>query len=97
MSGKKKYRIVVTEKNYGVVTIEADSLGEATDLAENAYADGDVEWGKTDSWPASPSLGEATIFRDANAAGDIRQTVQTRTTGAVDIVAVNLESITKEN
>lgn len=48
MSGKKKYRVVVTEKNYGVVTIEADSPGEATDLAENAYADGDVEWGKTD-------------------------------------------------
>ena len=52
---------------------------------------------KSHSWPASPSLGEATIFRDANAAGDIRQTVQTWTTGTVDIVAVNLESITKEN
>lgn len=55
-----------------------------------------VYW-KSHSWPASPSLGEATIFRDANAAGDIRQTVQTWTTGTVDIVAVNLESIIKEN
>lgn len=55
-----------------------------------------VYW-KSNSCPASPSLGEATVFRDANAAGDVRQTVQTWTTGVVEIVAVNLESITKEN
>ena len=55
-----------------------------------------VYW-KSNSCPASPSLGEATVFRDANAAGDVIQTVKTRTTGVVDIVAVNLESITKEN
>ena len=55
-----------------------------------------VYW-KSNSYPASPSLGEATVFRDANAAGDVRQTVKTWTTGVVDIVAVNLESITREN
>ena len=55
-----------------------------------------VYW-KSNSRPASPSLEEATVFRDANAAGDVIQTVKTRTTGVVDIVAVNLESITKEN
>ena len=55
-----------------------------------------VYW-KSNSCPASPSLGEATVFRDANAAGDVRQTVQTWTTDVVEIVAVNLESITKEN
>lgn len=57
---------------------------------------GPVYW-KSNSWPASPSLGEATVFRDANAAGDVRQTVQTWTTGVVELVAVDLESITKEN
>ena len=55
-----------------------------------------VYW-KSNSRPASPSLGEATVFRDENAAWDVRQTVKTWTTGVVDIVAVNLESITKEN
>ena len=55
-----------------------------------------VYW-KSHSYPASPSLGEATIFRDASAAGDIKQTVQTWTTGIVEIVAVRLESIIKEN
>ena len=55
-----------------------------------------VYW-KSNSWPASPPLGGATVFRDANAAGDVRQTVQAWTTGVVEIVAVNLESITKEN
>ena len=43
-----KCKVDVTEENVGAVTIEADSPGEALDLAENAYADGDVEWGKTD-------------------------------------------------
>lgn len=43
-----KYKVNVTEKNYGIVTVEANSPGEAIDLAENAYADGNVEWGKTD-------------------------------------------------
>lgn len=43
-----KYKVNVAEKNYGIVTVEADSPGEAIDLAENAYADGNVEWGKTD-------------------------------------------------
>ena len=55
-----------------------------------------VYW-KSNSCPASTSLGEATVFRDANAAGDVKQTVQTWTTGIVEIVAVNLESITKED
>ena len=49
------------------------------------------------SWPASPSLGEATVFRDENAAWDVRQAVQTWTTGVVELVAVDLESITKES
>ena len=43
-----KYKVNVTEKNFGIVTVEAGSPGEAIDLAENAYADGNVEWGKTD-------------------------------------------------
>lgn len=55
-----------------------------------------VYW-KSHSYPASPSLGEATVFRDENAAWDVRQAVQTWTTGVVDVVAVNLESITKED
>ena len=55
-----------------------------------------VYW-KSHSWPASPSLGEATIFRDENAAEDVRQSVQTWTTGVVELVAVDLESITKED
>ena len=55
-----------------------------------------VYW-KSNSRPASQSLGEATVFRDASAAWDVIQTVKTWTTGVVDIVAVNLESITKEN
>ena len=54
-----------------------------------------VYW-KSHSYPASPSLGEATVFRDANSARDVRQTVQTWTSGIVDVVAVNLESITKD-
>lgn len=54
-----------------------------------------VYW-KSNSCPASPSLGEATVFRDANAAGDVKQTVQMWTTGVVEIVAVNLESITED-
>lgn len=55
-----------------------------------------VYW-KSHSWPASPSLGEATVFRDENAAEDVRQSVQTWTTGVVELVAVDLESITKES
>lgn len=55
-----------------------------------------VYW-KSHSWPASPSLGEATVFRDENAAEDVRQSVQTWTTGVVELVAVDLESITREN
>ena len=55
-----------------------------------------VYW-KSHSWPASPSLGEATVFRDENAAEDVRQSVQTWTTGVVELVAVDLESITKED
>ena len=57
---------------------------------------GPVYW-KSHSWPASPSLGEATVFRDENAAEDVRQSVQTWTTGVVELVAVDLESITKES
>ena len=55
-----------------------------------------VYW-KSHSYPASPSLGEATVFRDANSAREVRQTVKTWTPGIVDVVAVNLESIIKEN
>lgn len=55
-----------------------------------------VYW-KSHSWPASPSLGEATVFRDENAAEDVRQSVQTWTTGVVELVAVDLASITKES
>lgn len=59
--------------------------------------DGTPLYWKSDSVPASPSIGEATVFRDANAAEDVRQTVQTRTSWAVEIVNINLETITKEN
>ena len=55
-----------------------------------------VYW-KSNSCPASLSLGEATVFRDADAAGDVRQSVQTWTTGVVELVAVDLESIMKES
>ena len=55
-----------------------------------------VYW-KSHSYPASPSLGEATVFRDANSAWEVRQIVKTWTHGIVDVVAVNLESIIKEN
>lgn len=48
MSGRKRYRVSVTEKNYGSVTVEADTPDEAYDLVEEAYANGDVDWGKTD-------------------------------------------------
>ena len=44
-----KYRINVTEKNFGQVTVEADSEEEARELAEEAYSEGNVDWGgKTD-------------------------------------------------
>ena len=55
-----------------------------------------VYW-KSHSYPASPSLGEATVFRDANSAWEVRQIVKTWTHSIVDVVAVNLESIIKEN
>ena len=48
MSGRKRYRVSVTEKNYGSVTVEADDPEEAYDLAAEACANGDVDWGKTD-------------------------------------------------
>ena len=54
-----------------------------------------VYW-KSHSYPASPSLGEATVFRDANSVWDVGQTVQMRTLHIVDIVTVNLEPIIKE-
>ena len=43
-----KYKVNVTEKNFGIVTVEADSPDEAIDLAENSYAAGNVEWDNTD-------------------------------------------------
>lgn len=44
-----KYRVNVTERNYGSVTVEADSEEEARELAEEAYSEGNVDWGgKTD-------------------------------------------------
>ena len=55
-----------------------------------------VYW-KSHSCPASPSLAEATVFRDEYATRDVRQTVQAWTTGVVDVVAVNIESIAKED
>ena len=43
-----KYKVNVIEKNYGIVTVEADSPGEAIDLARSVYDDGNVEWDKMD-------------------------------------------------
>lgn len=48
MSGRKRYRVSVTEKNYGSVTVEANDPEEVYDLAAKACANGDVDWGKTD-------------------------------------------------
>ena len=48
MSGRKRYRVSVTEKNYGSVTVEADTPDEVYDLVTEACANGDVDWGKTD-------------------------------------------------
>lgn len=43
-----KYKVDFTERNYGSVTVEAESPDEAFGIAEEAYANGDVDWGKTD-------------------------------------------------
>ena len=44
-----KYRVNFTDKNFGSVTVEADSEEEARELAEEAYSEGNVDWGgKTD-------------------------------------------------
>ena len=44
-----KWKVNVTEKNFGSVTVEADSGEEARELAEEAYSEGNVDWGgKTD-------------------------------------------------
>lgn len=43
-----KYRVSVVERKHGSVTVEASSFKEAYNLAENAYADGNIEWDKTD-------------------------------------------------
>lgn len=44
-----KYRVNVTEKNFGHVIVEADSKEEALEAAEQVYSDGEVVWGsKTD-------------------------------------------------
>ena len=44
-----KYRVNVPEKTFGSVTVEADSEEEARELAEEAYSEGNVDWGgKTD-------------------------------------------------
>ena len=49
MSGRKRYRVSVTEKNYGSVTVEADTPDEVYELVEEEYANGDVIlYGKTD-------------------------------------------------
>ena len=49
MSGRKKSKVIVTEKIYGSVTVEADSPSAAYELAEMAYANGGIDsWGKTD-------------------------------------------------
>ena len=48
MSGRKRYRVSVTEKNHGSVTVEADTPDEVHELVEEAYANGEVYWGKTD-------------------------------------------------
>lgn len=45
---KRQYKVNVTEKNYGSVTVEAESEEEAQARAEDMYANGDVIWGKTD-------------------------------------------------
>lgn len=43
-----RFRVFITEKNYGTVTVEAESPEAAREAAEEAYANGDVDWGKTD-------------------------------------------------
>lgn len=43
-----KWKVNVTEKNYGSVTVEADSAEAAQEMAEETYANGDVKWEKTD-------------------------------------------------
>lgn len=49
MSGRKMYKVIVTEKIYGSVTVEADSPSAAYELAGMVYANGGVtSWGKTD-------------------------------------------------
>lgn len=49
MSGRKKYKIDVTEKTYGSLTVEADSPSAAYELAYVAYAEGGItQWSKTD-------------------------------------------------
>lgn len=49
MSGRKKYKVIVTEKIYGSVTVEADSPSAAYELAKMTYAEGGVtSWGMTD-------------------------------------------------
>ena len=48
MSGRKKYKVIVTEKIYGSVTVEADSPSAAYELAKMTYANGGVtSWGMT--------------------------------------------------
>ena len=43
-----KFRVNLAEKNLGYITVEADSPEEAQEIAEEAYVNGDVDWGKTD-------------------------------------------------
>lgn len=39
-----KYSVRVEETSYGFVTVEADSIDEAHEKAEQAYNDGNVFW-----------------------------------------------------
>jgi hypothetical protein len=43
-----KYIVNVTETSYGCVEIEADSIDEARERAEEAFHKGNVIWGSTD-------------------------------------------------
>lgn len=50
-----KYTVKVKDISYGYVEVEADSVEEAEEKAEEIYFDGNVLWGKSDtSFEARP-------------------------------------------
>ena len=42
------YSVKVKEISYGVVEVEATSVGEAEEKAESVYYDGNVMWGNSE-------------------------------------------------